>query len=304
VICSVSTGGGPLGNTACGQTFIANDFLNWGAPTSSGGLGEAIEPDAFNLGQSVQVSSSSGIEIDVSTGATLDRADNTEYAWDASIDKWVTQPFVTFGQTINTFAGQFNAPSYQSSNAPYGPNGYPYPYGDPLLGAVGSTGGTTQMDFSFSQSLSGIAFDVSSATNSDFVATLAAYTSSGALLGIYEVNTNGAGGGGTCLGLDNPATGTNPQPCNDAPVIQFYDPEGRIASVVLTVNDNGLYVDQLSLDTIVSPTNPIIDPTGGAPEPGPECLTGGGLIALALVTRRLSRVRQKKHLGSDRGADL
>ncbi|MGO9262155.1 MAG: hypothetical protein ACLQU1_38515 [Bryobacteraceae bacterium] len=247
---------------------------------SSGGLGEAINPTASNLGQSVNVTSADGVQIGVTTNLTLERADNTDYAWDGSA--WVSPTTANGFPGINTFGGQFNAPSYDTGTAPYGPNNYPYQFGDPLLGAVGTGSSNAEMTFSFNQLLDGVAFQVSSATNADFIATLDAYDSSGDLLGVYQLDTNGTGVGGTCATLTN----IPPVPCNDAPVIQFYDPDGRIASVVLAVNDNtGLFVDGLSL---------MNDPPNGAPEPEPAPLIGGGLIVLALIAKRVSRARQGK----------
>jgi hypothetical protein len=263
----------------CGQTFSANDFLNWGAPVSAGGLGEATIPGAV-LGQSIQVTTTGGLGINVLSKQTLERADNTTYAWDAATSSWVFP--AVLGDSIQTFSGQFNAPSeptYTGSSGPaYGPNNYPYQFGDPLLGAV-PPGNImpSEMQFDFSKSIFGIAFKISSAQATNFVATLSAYNSAMQLIGTYQLNTNGAGGGGTCSSLSN---SSGPVPCNDAPVIQFYDPQGHIASVILTVNDmNGFFVDGLSINTT------------GAPEPATIPLIGGGLIALALAAK--TRLRKQ-----------
>lgn len=294
VLCTVSAGSGPLGNTPCGQTFVSTDVLNWGAPVSSGGLGEAINPAASDLGSSVNVTSAGGVQIGVTTNLTLERADDTEYAWDGSA--WVSPTAANGFPNINTFTGQFNAPSFDTTTAPYGPNNYPYQFGDNLLGAVagqvagpgpgpligpGGPFGPSQAEltFSFNQLLYGVAFELSSATNQNFIATLNAYDSSGDLLGQYQVDTNGTGAGGNCASLGN----IPPVPCNDAPVIQFYDADGHIASVVLVVNDSsGLFVDGLSLNV-------------SAPEPETAPLIGGGLIVLALLAKRVSRARQGKN---------
>lgn len=289
VICAVSSGNGPLTNTSCGQTFVANDFLNWGAPVSSGGLGQALEtngsPDYFT--QPLQVTSYFGDDITVSSPSmNLERADNTVYAWDGTTSWWEIPTMANFGETINTFGGQFNAPSYDNTAAPYGPGDYPYQFGDPLLGAVGNDSSGTQMDFSFSQALYGLSFELSSATAANFIATLDAYSSSGQLLGVYEVTATGDGG--TCAGLNNPLYNEAPRPCNDAPTIQFYDPEGRIASVILTVNDDsGAYVDGLTLDT--SPFH-----ADSAPDPQTAILIGGGLCILALLGKYASHSKTVK----------
>ncbi len=293
-ICSSGPTTSTLVNTPCAQIFTANDFLNWGAPVSDGGLGEAIDPGATNL-DTVDVTSNLGVGIDVTSDQTLERADNTALAWDASTSKWVMPTMANgFSSTINTFAGQFGAPSCEQSgpvcqinNPPYGPDNYPYQFGDPLLGAVGSKDGDADMTFNFTQGLYGVAFEVSSKTAANFIATLDAYDSSGNLLGVYQVNSTG--GGGVCNSLTGFLTG-GPTPCNDAPLIQFYDPEGRIASVVLTVNDDtGAYVDGLSMDDA-----PLLSDTG-APEPHTAPLIGIGLICLILAGRRVSRSRNQEN---------
>lgn len=272
--------------------------MNWGAPVANGGLGEAVNPPS-SLGQPVDTTAAGGgswavdEQIATTSNMMVERADNTAFAWDAAISQWVFPTFLVYGSgspnSITTFAGHFNAPSYESSTSPYGaPSNY-YggvgQFGDPLLGAVANPQAPqadAQMTFDFSQALYGVAFQVSNAsgTNTDFIATLDAYDGSGNLIGVYQVNTNGTGDGGACPGLINPLlppTYSDPSPCNNAPVIQFYDPEGRVKSVVLTVNDTqGLYVDGMYLDV-------------STPDPGPAPLIGGGLVILALLAKRLNR---------------
>jgi hypothetical protein len=295
VVCSVSSGMGPLvTQSSCNQSFVSNDFMNWGAPVSSGGLGEALSPPS-DLGPAL-VTTQLGVGISVTSNEMLERADNTDLAWDAGLNEWVAPTVGNgFAENINTFMGNFDAPSmptYAGNNGPaYGPNNYPYQFGDPLLGAVpgqyanpGPFVGLpllTQpiMTFSFNQPLYGVAFRVSSETNPDFTAVLDAYDSSGDLLGVYQVNDTGDGG--ICSSLSN---ASGPVPCNGAPIMQFYDPEGRIASVVLTLEgDTGEYVDGLSLLDGPQQT--------GAPEPASAALIGGGLIILALASRRFSAAR-------------
>ncbi len=291
MICSTGPTSSSLISTGCGQTFVANEFMNWGLPTSSGGLGQALDPPP-NLGQSAIATASNGsgqltseqIAID-SKNMTLERFDNTTYAWDAALNEWVSPTFLEFGsspsESVNTFAGQFDAPDLETSSAPYGPGNLQNPFGDNLLGAVPNAGSNAEMMLTFSQPLYGLAFEVSSATNLNFIATLDAYNSSGGLIGVYQVN--GTGVGGICAGLNNSA---GPVPCNDAPVIEFYDPQGRIASVVLTVNDtSGLFIDSMSLTSLAS------GGLTGAPESNTAPLIGIGLIVLALAAKRTSHWR-------------
>ncbi len=270
VFCSEGPTAGTLVATGCSQAFVASDSLNWGAPIADGGLGGASLPGATVVGTSAFVDTPRGIVIDATTNFQLQRADTVD-AWNGTA--WVN---ATTADNINTFGGNFNAPSNPSTTAPYGPNGYPYQFGDPLLGATGgSAGEDPELTLNFSEPIYGIAFDVSSASNPNFIATLDAYNSLGTLLGVYQVNTNGTGGGGTCSGL---TPSPNPVPCNDAPLIQVFDTAGGIASVVLTVNDNsGLYIDQLELTTSDS---------AATPEPKTAALIGVGLIILALAAKR------------------
>jgi hypothetical protein len=288
VICSTGPTSTSLISTACGQTFTANEFVNWGAPVSAGGLGQALDPPP-NLGQPAMVTASysnglpTGEAIEVNSNMTLERFDNTTYAWDATLNEWVSPTLVEFGtgssESINTFAGQFDAPDLETSSAPYGPNNLQNPFGDNLLGAVPTApSSNAEMIFTFTQPLYGVAFEVSSAKNANFIATLDAYNSTGGLIGVYQVS--GTGDGGICATLNNSA---GPVPCNDAPVIEFYDPEGKIASVILTVNDtSGLLVDSLSLDS---------GTLTGTPESNTAPLIGIGLIVLALAAKRTSHWR-------------
>lgn len=298
VICSLAAGSGPLvTQSGCNQSFVANDFMNWGAPVGQGGLGEAISPPSNQI--PVNVTSEFGVGISVSSNMEMQRADNTEYAWDASTSQWVLPTVANgFAESINTFMGNFGAPSMPTytgtTNQPaYGPDNYPYQFGDPLLAALpgqiaspgpfGGSGPVSSPDlvFTFNAPLFGIAFRVSSAANQNFSAVLDAYDSSNNLLGRYEVDD--IGDGGICTTLSNTS---GPVPCNSAPLIQFYDPEGRIANVVLTMNGdpNGMYVDGISL----------LSSDVGAPEPKSTILIGAGLILFALVSRRYSRSRKAK----------
>lgn len=148
------------------------------------------------------------------------------------------------------------------------------PFGDNLLGAIappGGSGGAPEITLTFTEALSYIAFQVSSATNSNFTAQLLAFNSLGQQIGTFQVMDTGAGG--TCAGL----THNGPEPCNDAPLIQFYDPTVSITKVELIMTDDlsGVYIDELEATT--------------APEPG---TIGMMLLGLAAGYRALKLARR------------
>jgi hypothetical protein len=73
-----------------------------------------------------------------------------------------------------------------------------------------------------------------------------------------------------------------PQPCNDAPYVQFNDPENNIATVELIMNDTaGALLD--TLDTLdvagVAPPNPI-------PEPFSAALFAIGILLVLVAAKR------------------
>jgi len=194
----------------------------------------------------------------ISSNDQLQRADNTELAWNGS--SWAPAPFVNSSNTY--FAGHFGAPNTPTSQPQYGDN---------LLGAIAPSGGDNglpEITLTFQQALSYVAFQVSSASNANFTAQLVAFNSLGNQIGTYQVMDTGAGG--SCAGLSsNP-----PQPCNDAPLIQFYDPTDSIASVeILMLNDDsGVYIDEL----LVAPV----------PEPVSSALAAIGIFFMLWAVRR------------------
>jgi hypothetical protein len=160
------------------------------------------------------------------------------------------------------FGGHFGAPSSPSSSAPFG---------DDLLGALAPAGGDNglpEITFTFAQTLNYISFQVSSATQSNFTAQLIAFNAQHQQIGTYQVVDTG--GGGSCAGL----TSNPPQPCNDAALLQFYDPTISIASVevLMMSDDSGLYIDTLGVNE--------------TPEPVSSGLAGAGLLLVLYAARR------------------
>jgi hypothetical protein len=248
--------------------FAPVQLVDWGAPVSVGGsVTGPVGSNLGSLGQSGSWPVSVGTVLDaasnqnyfqISSNDQLTRADNTEMAWNGT--NWAPAPFVD-GTNIY-FGGNFGAPSTPSATLPYGDN---------LLGALapsGASNGNPQITFTFSETLSYIQFQVSSAVSSDFVAQLLVFDSLNNQLGTFQVTDTGDGG--SCPGLAM----RPPQPCNSAPLIWFNDPNDSIAKVELILfNDpSGVYIDQLGLASI--------------PEPGSWTLTAAGLIAAAYVWKR------------------
>jgi hypothetical protein len=232
--------------------FSPSAVLDWGAPVNgsitganSGGLGPATRTGAGGpWPETTGTTLDAAVDGDAFTIASNDqllRADNTTLAWNGS--GWAPAPFVNPANSY--FSGNFGAPNTPTSQPQYGDN---------LLGALAPSGGANglpEITLTFAQTLSYIAFEVSSASNSNFVAQLLAFNSLGVQIGTYQVDTNGTGVGGTCAGLRS----SPPQPCNDAPLIQFYDPTNSIKSVeLLMTNDySGVYIDELMVAPIPEP---------------------------------------------------
>jgi hypothetical protein len=239
-------------DSSCSPLFAASATLDWGSPvqgsilgmmgSNSGGLGDSslaslggewpVEPDTIlNAGVS-------GIGVQVSSNDALTRAQNTEWAWNGT--NWTPSSFVNGTQQY--FFGHFGAPS-----TPADPQ-----FGDNLLGALsydGSVNGSPQITLSFSEELGYVAFQISSAIVPSFAAQLVAFDSSNNQIGTYRIVSGG--GGGACAGLaQNP-----PQPCNDAPLIQFYDPNFQIASVelIMLTDTTGVFIDSLEVTAAPEP---------------------------------------------------
>jgi PEP-CTERM motif len=253
--------------------FAPVAFVDWGAPV----VGSIVGPPGSNLGGLDPVSNQTW---PVAVGTTLNaasnqntftitsndqflRADNTEMAWDGS--NWTPAMYVNSSNIY--FGGHFGAPSAPSAQPQFGDN---------LLGAfepAGTDNGPPEITLSFSQTLSYISFQVSSASNANFTAELLAFDMFGQQIGTYMIADTG--GGGNCAGL----AATPPQPCNDAALIQFYDPGDKIASVELIMLDDptGVLIDELGVASI--------------PEPGSWTLFALGLALILWAKRKQIKFR-------------
>jgi len=279
----------PTGATSGGcwtNTFInatVNDSLDWGAPTTSGGLGAALTPgNTFPVSTSVAVDAwtvgDDGVSLQLAptysgTAGSVVRADNAAWVWAAHPTvgpaRWVVPGSQGTPTNLALFAGNFNAPG--PTGPPVQGAGYGYPYGDHLVEL--QNGGPLELTF-LTQPALGVWFEISSiaGVNSNFDASVEAFDSSGNVLGTYSIQAGGSGG--QCASLSqNP-----PTPCNDAPYVGFYDPEGRIRSIYISVFDTspnnnliGFAIDSLTVDEV--------------PEPSVPLMIGGGLAAFSLWRR-------------------
>jgi hypothetical protein len=276
VLCSSATGtSNVFTDQSCSPIFTTAAALNWGSSvagsltgplgSNAGGLGPAS--DSYGGGPwpeapgTVLNASVAGIPFTVeSPDDELVRADNTEFAWNGST--WVNALLVN--STNIYFAGQFGAPSASSQLG----------FGDSLLGAIAPPGpnpGAPTITLTFAQALEYVAFQVSSASAPNFVAELLAFNAQGRQIGASMIDDTG--GGGYCAGLGL----QTPRPCNDAPLIQFFDPTASIASVelVLMNDDSGVYIDDLEV--------------AQAPEPASWVFVACGLLFAALWAKRGQR---------------
>jgi hypothetical protein len=257
VLCSMQTGSsGPFFSQDCNQALVTpTSALSWAnvLPNTSG-----LVPGPLN-------SVIDGDNFMVASNADFEGLDNTALAWNGSA--WVPSYLVNPG---GNFAGHFNSETTPSGPPPEGV------FGDNLLGAIAAPGTTnpdTTVTLTFQQTLTFVEFQVSSVqgTNSNFTAELIAFDSGGHVLGTYQVVDTG--GGGQCMGLGNTA---GPQPCNDTPYVQFYDPADRIASVELIMNDTaGALLDTLSI------AGPAV-----VPEPSSAALFAIGILLVLFAAKR------------------
>jgi len=261
---------GPFVSQDCNQALTTpTSALSWASvlPATSGQvaglLSSSIGGDNFTVGSNTD---------------SFEGLDNTSLAWNGS--SWVPAFLVYPG--VGTIGGHFNSETTTTGPPPEGV------LGDNLLGAIapnGTTNPNTIVNIAFTQALSFVEFQVSSETNTNFTAQLIAFDSNGHILGTYQVVDTG--GGGICAGLSNTA---GPQPCNDAPDVQFYDPEDNIASVELIMNDTGGAL----LDTLE------VAGLSGVPEPSSSSLFAIGILLVLFAAKRGHLRRRGSFAGSTR----
>jgi hypothetical protein len=268
VVCSMQTGAsGPFVSQDCNQALTTpTSALSWGTVLSA----------TSGLVPGPLTASINGDDFSVTSNADFEGLDNTALAWNGS--SWVAPFLVTPAATV---AGHFNSETTPDGPPPEGL------LGDNLLGAVsgpGTSNANTTVTLRFAETLSFVEFQVSSlqGTDANFTAELIAYDSNGDILGTYQVADTG--GGGICPGLGNAA---GPQPCDDAPYVQFYDPEDSIASVELIMSDpTGALLDTLEVAAV--------------PEPSSAALFAIGILLLLFAAKRGHLRRWSVFAGSTR----
>jgi hypothetical protein len=241
-VCSVAQGASNVFTTqSCSPLFTPTATLDWGAAiqgsmtgTNLGGLGPASNstwPQAIGTTVNAAVG---GVRFTVTSNDLLTRVDNADLAWSSTFNAWVPASFAYPGARY--FSGFFGGATTSTSVPATGDN---------LLGAVAPSGashGSPTITLTFALPFSYVAFHISSKTNSNFTAQLLAFN--GAVqLGTFQVQATGLGG--NCAGT----TQSPPQPCNSAPLIQFYAPAGTITTVqvVLVDDTTGMYIDSLEI---------------------------------------------------------
>lgn len=269
------SGLGTIGSNGCFTTDFATvtalDSLNWGAPISTSGesgLGPATQGNSFALGFNDPVQSrtatASGYQVQIqlpsgSTPTAVTRMDDFALLYNGST--WLPPD----SSSPVGFAGHFGSASGSS----------PTPDGDSLVALP--SGGPLELSFlNPPDPVLGIWFRISalgSASDISFAATVQAFDAGGHPLGTYTLGKETPGTGGQCSTLGS----TPPVPCDDAPYVGFYDPEGRISSIYISATVGGspvgFAIDSLYMDEEV-------------PEPAVPLMIAGGLAAMALYRRK------------------
>lgn len=250
--CSLT---GPDGSTVISNACVTqsqiytNDPVDWSS---------AFGPADQNPSSGPWQTSNNGVNITLSSVGLLQQAQNTVFAWDGS--EWTLPDFVA-NENVNTFQGNFGAPSSPTSTPALG---------DALIGVVGPS----SLTISFNAPILSAGFMISSKTLANFTATLQAYDSNNNLLGTYSIVANGLGG--MCAGLGNLTP--NPTPCDNAPFLGFLGQgtQAQISSLVVSTNDtNGMFLDSL-----------FVQDSQAVPEPSVIFLMGSGLCVIGLFRRR------------------
>jgi hypothetical protein len=279
------SGLGTVGSNGCFTTNFATvtslDSLNWGwSPSAVGesGFGAAVPsgtwpyaPVTTLVPAAAALSNDDPVAVSIpgATGASVTRANDLAYQWEGPLTGWSSAAYAG----VSNFAGHFTSAG-STTDSP----------GDALIEDTSGTPLKLSL-LGASAPVLGIWFEIASlsGTNSTFGADVQAFDKNGNPLGTYVLSegVSGYGSGGACQGLTVPGEYVAPLPCNDAPYVGFFDPQGRIGSVYISVFNVG------------SPTIPIgfaIDSLyvdeSSVPEPAIPLLIGTGLAAMALYRRK------------------
>jgi hypothetical protein len=167
---------------------------------------------------------------------------------------------------LASFPGHFSSASSESTSPTNN---------DKLLES--SSGAPLELTF-LSDPVYGVWFQIASilGTNSFFTAQVQAFDSSHHPIGSYQLTESGLSGTG---GLCPSVAANSPEPCSDAPYVGFYDPQGRISSIYISVFDPS----SLSTPIGFAIDSLLVDPV---PEPAMLLMIGSGLAAMALYGRK------------------
>lgn len=274
----LSVPSGDLSNGCFQTSFITtnvSDSLNWGAPyafSGQSGLGVATVGNSFSLSTTVPIANRTAtvdnnqVAIQLAPGGaatSVTRADDFSWLWSGTA--WVQGPNLT-PDLLASFPGHFSSASSESTSPTNN---------DKLLES--SSGAPLELTF-LSDPVYGVWFQIASilGTNSFFTAQVQAFDSSHHPIGSYQLTESGLSGTG---GLCPSVAANSPEPCSDAPYVGFYDPQGRISSIYISVFDPS----SLSTPIGFAIDSLLVDPV---PEPAMLLMIGSGLAAMALYGRK------------------